>query len=199
MKKLIYLVLVSIDVSKHDDWLQWMQCVHIPEVLATGRFLDGSGTMVRLDCEEAEPKFISYFIRYYPKSREAMNLYREKEGPMLKEKHTERYDGHFTVRRFVGEIIENSAESKPNIPLYELALYVYDKLDQERASEIEQHIREDELNRECVESIQKDKDAGKTLDAVLDEIKTLPPSPSFDEMMKKVDYYLQLRRSGRLN
>ena len=37
---IIYNVTVSIDQSIHEDWLQWMKEIHIPEVMETGFFLE---------------------------------------------------------------------------------------------------------------------------------------------------------------
>ena len=37
---IIYNVTVSIDASIHEDWLEWMKKVHIPEVMQTGYFLE---------------------------------------------------------------------------------------------------------------------------------------------------------------
>ena len=34
----IYNVTLNVDESIHDEWLQWMSDIHIPEVLRTGKF-----------------------------------------------------------------------------------------------------------------------------------------------------------------
>ena len=34
----LYNVTVKIDLSKHDDWVFWMQNEHIPDVMKTGLF-----------------------------------------------------------------------------------------------------------------------------------------------------------------
>ena len=36
---IIYNVTINVDESIHDEWISWMQEVHIPEVLATGKFM----------------------------------------------------------------------------------------------------------------------------------------------------------------
>ena len=40
MGKIIYNVTVNIDDSVHDEWLEWMQTQHIPDVMSTGYFLE---------------------------------------------------------------------------------------------------------------------------------------------------------------
>jgi len=37
---IIYSVTVNIDDSVHDEWVTWMKEVHIPDVMATGYFLE---------------------------------------------------------------------------------------------------------------------------------------------------------------
>ena len=35
---IIYNVTINIEESVHDNWLNWMQHTHIPDMLATGKF-----------------------------------------------------------------------------------------------------------------------------------------------------------------
>ena len=37
---ILYNVTVSIDNSVHEDWLQWMRSIHIPQVMETGCFIE---------------------------------------------------------------------------------------------------------------------------------------------------------------
>ena len=37
---IIYNVTVNVDLDVHDQWLQWMKATHLPDVMATGLFLD---------------------------------------------------------------------------------------------------------------------------------------------------------------
>ena len=37
---IVYSVTVAIDDSIEQDWVNWMKEVHIPEVMATGKFID---------------------------------------------------------------------------------------------------------------------------------------------------------------
>ncbi len=47
---ILYNVTVNIDNSVREDWLEWMQLIHIPEVMATGFFV--SNQIARLINEE---------------------------------------------------------------------------------------------------------------------------------------------------
>lgn len=37
-KMYIYNVTINIEEGVHDQWMQWMQEIHIPDMLATGKF-----------------------------------------------------------------------------------------------------------------------------------------------------------------
>jgi hypothetical protein len=50
IKMILYNVTSNIDQSIHEQWLQWMQEKHIPEILATGKFI--SAKLVRVLIEE---------------------------------------------------------------------------------------------------------------------------------------------------
>ncbi len=43
---IIYNVTININHDVHDNWLDWMRSVHIPDVMATGMFLESK--MLRL-------------------------------------------------------------------------------------------------------------------------------------------------------
>ena len=43
---IVYNVTINIDHAVHDDWFRWMRDEHIPDVMATGLFLDSR--MVRV-------------------------------------------------------------------------------------------------------------------------------------------------------
>ena len=39
MNRILYNVTVNIDHSSHKEWVDWMKSTHIPDVMATGKFL----------------------------------------------------------------------------------------------------------------------------------------------------------------
>ena len=47
----IYNVTINIDDSAHKDWLKWMVDKHIPDMLATGKFLSAKMCKVLVDEE----------------------------------------------------------------------------------------------------------------------------------------------------
>ena len=46
---IIYNVTINIDDQVHDDWLSWMQSKHIPDMLATKKFVEAKMCNVLLE------------------------------------------------------------------------------------------------------------------------------------------------------
>lgn len=79
---IIYNVTTNIHESLHCQWLTWMQEIHIPEVLATGKFT--SARMVKVLVEE-ETGGITYAVQYTTNSREALEKYYNEDATRLRE------------------------------------------------------------------------------------------------------------------
>ncbi|TYP99758.1 uncharacterized protein DUF4286 [Tenacibaculum adriaticum] len=76
----IYNVTINIDESVHDEWLVWIQ-EHIPEVLATGRFISAKMTQVLV---EEEMGGVTYSIQYTAKTREDLDDYYKHNADKLR-------------------------------------------------------------------------------------------------------------------
>ncbi|MBA6156222.1 DUF4286 family protein [Tenacibaculum sp. S7007] len=76
----IYNVTVNIDQSIHAEWLTWIES-HIPEVLATGRFLSAKMTQVLV---EEEMGGVTYSIQYTAKTREDLDNYYKYDAEKLR-------------------------------------------------------------------------------------------------------------------
>ena len=57
---IIYNVTVKIDNDIHDEWMEWMRSIHIPEVMATQKFIDHQVAKVLVDDEDG----MTYSIQY---------------------------------------------------------------------------------------------------------------------------------------
>jgi len=80
---IIYNVTINIEESVHDEWLNWMQEKHIPEVLATGKF--SSARMVRVLVTE-EMGGLTYATQYTTDSKATLEKYYQEDAPRLREK-----------------------------------------------------------------------------------------------------------------
>jgi len=84
---IIYNVTVGIDSDAEKEWLEWMNEVHIPKVMATGMFQ-------RYDIYKVlshEGDEASYSIQYISDSMEKVEKYLNDFAPTLAREHLERY------------------------------------------------------------------------------------------------------------
>lgn len=103
----IYNVTVNIEKEVHQDWLKWMKEVHIPDVLATGMFIDNRLCQVMVDEEQG----ITYSIQYRVKDLDTLKLYQQMYAPKLQAEHMNRYRDKFVAFRTILRIDhEDSAE-----------------------------------------------------------------------------------------
>jgi hypothetical protein len=99
---ILYNVTVSIDPSVSDDWLDWMRTRHIPDVMATGCFIESR--ISRIHGEEQGG--FTYAITYLSPSEEKIKEYQEKHAPVLQRDHSERYNGKFAAFRTLMSVID---------------------------------------------------------------------------------------------
>jgi hypothetical protein len=93
---IVYNVTVNIDESVHDEWLDWMKQVHIPNVLRTGMFTDNRFLKVLV---EEEMGGITYAIQYTCDSLEKFRQYEEQFAAALRAEVDEKYNGKFVAFR----------------------------------------------------------------------------------------------------
>lgn len=99
---ILYNVTVSIDPAIAEDWLDWMRKNHIPDVMATGCFLESRISRVHGEEEGGE----TYAITYLAPTQDKMDEYREIHAPLLQKDHADRYAGRFAAFRTVLSVIE---------------------------------------------------------------------------------------------
>lgn len=100
---ILYNVTVKIDRKVHDDWLQWMQEVHIPDVMKTGLFTENR--LCKILGQEEDPEGITYAIQYTCPNMKAFMRYRDHHAKALQAEHTERYKGHYVAFRTLMEVV----------------------------------------------------------------------------------------------
>lgn len=98
----IYNVTINITDARHQEWLQWMQQSHIPDVMATNLFEKHQLVRVLVNEEEGT----TYSIQYYVKDKETLQLYQEVYAPKLQQEHKEKFEGHFVAFRTLLEVVE---------------------------------------------------------------------------------------------
>jgi len=98
---ILYNVTISIDDSVHDDWLEWMKNKHIPDVLATGLFIENK--IFKIITEEGSEN--TYSIQYFLRSMEDYDKYKNEFAPKLQSEHSKKYKDKFVAFRTLMELV----------------------------------------------------------------------------------------------
>lgn len=99
---LIYNVTINIDDSVHEEWLKWMKNKHIPDMLATKKFVEAK--MCRVMIEE-ENGGTTYSIQYKTQNRETLERYYEEDAPKMRSEGNKLFPNKFVAFRTELEII----------------------------------------------------------------------------------------------
>ncbi|PHR72485.1 MAG: hypothetical protein COA67_04370 [Lutibacter sp.] len=97
----IYNVTINIDESIHDEWLKWIHN-HIPDVLATGRFVSAKLTQVLV---EEEMGGITYSVQYRAKTRKDLDDYYKLDAEKMRN-DSKHFNGKFVAFRTELKIIK---------------------------------------------------------------------------------------------
>ncbi|MCB0733273.1 MAG: DUF4286 family protein [Bacteroidetes bacterium] len=84
-----YNVTCLVDPEIEQEWLGWMRDVHLPEVMATGKFV--SYRMFKIDPHEDGDSGATYAVQYLLENRELFSDYVTNHGPALKAKTLAKY------------------------------------------------------------------------------------------------------------
>jgi hypothetical protein len=100
---ILYNVTVNIDRAHHDEWLEWMRKVHIPEVMRTGMFVENR--LCRLIGDE-DSGGITYSVQYVCRNMSDFERYQHDFAALMQAKHNEKYKDKFVAFRTLLEIID---------------------------------------------------------------------------------------------
>ena len=98
---IVYNVTIKINHEVHEDWLEWMKSVHIPDVMDTGYFTGHK--MMKLLKEDEDG--ITYAIQYYCAEMRDLHQYQIKEAARLQAFHTARYKDKYVAFRTLLEVV----------------------------------------------------------------------------------------------
>ncbi|MBU1372406.1 MAG: DUF4286 family protein [Bacteroidetes bacterium] len=98
---IIYNVTTIIEESIHEEYLNFMHEIHMPEVMASGKFT--SCQLLRLT--EPINEGITYCAQYFTDSSTKLSDYRETYSPKLQEDFKERFENKYVSFRSVLESI----------------------------------------------------------------------------------------------
>ena len=97
---IVYNVTVVVDPGIQAEWLEWMKEVHLPEVLATGRFNNCNMFRINPHNTQEDP---TYSIQYQADSMEQFEMYVAHEAEGLKKKTADKYGEKLLAYRTILE------------------------------------------------------------------------------------------------
>ena len=91
----LYNVTITVQAKIESEWVDWMNRVHVPDVLRTGCFSECRIYKV-LGSEGDEP---AYVMQYQCRSLEEYHRYRDNFAPRLQKEHSDRFGDRFRGSR----------------------------------------------------------------------------------------------------
>ncbi|MDN3587973.1 DUF4286 family protein [Pedobacter aquatilis] len=98
---LLYNVTLILEDTAANEWLKWMNEIHIPEVLATGMFVSHR----LLKVIDSPNEGVTYCAQYVVDSLENYNEYQEKYAPALQEDLNSKFKNRFVAYRSLMEFV----------------------------------------------------------------------------------------------
>jgi hypothetical protein len=102
MPQIIYNITLNIDHSVVEEWLEWMKTVHIPDVMATGKFT--ANRILRLIGDE-DSGGVTFAIQYTATDMQSYEDYRTNFAPALQAEHTAKFKDRFVAFRTLLEVV----------------------------------------------------------------------------------------------
>ena len=96
---IIYSVTVTIEAAIEREWLDWMQRVHVPDVLRTGCFI--GATIYKMFEPTSDEQ--TYVIQYQCSAMAEYQRYRDHFAAALQKEHSDRFSGRFLASRQILE------------------------------------------------------------------------------------------------
>lgn len=98
---ILYNVTLILEESAADEWLQWMQETHIPEVMATGKFVSNR----LLKVVDSPNEGVTYCAQYIAESYNDYDEYMTNFAPELQEKLKEKFENRHVAYRSLMEFV----------------------------------------------------------------------------------------------
>ena len=98
---ILYNVTVKVEQDIHEEWLRWMQHVHIPEVMATGKFEKYHLCRILHD----DPDGVTYAIQYFAPDMATFKQYQEEDAKRLQAEHNRRFQEQYVAFRTLMEVL----------------------------------------------------------------------------------------------
>ena len=101
---IIYNVTVSIDHAVHQDWVNWMREIHIPDILKTGLFFEARMSKILAEEEGG----LAYSIQYTAKSMDDYEKYMSNHAEALRADHEKNFGGRYAAFRTLLDVVHHA-------------------------------------------------------------------------------------------
>ena len=100
---IIYNVTINVDESIHEEWINWMQDIHIPEVLSTGKFIKALMSEVLVNEDLGG---VTYSVQYTCDSKETLLKYYQEDAQRLRDDVQKKFGNKFGAFRTEMKIVK---------------------------------------------------------------------------------------------
>lgn len=98
---LLYNVTVIIEETIQEEWLQWMQEIHIPAVMETGKFVSNR----LLKVLDSPNEGITYCVQYIAEDLATYEDYQQNYAPALQAELQAKFENRFVAFRTLMEFV----------------------------------------------------------------------------------------------
>jgi hypothetical protein len=100
---LLYNVTLIIEDAVADKWLEWMQEIHIPEVMETGMFVSSR----LLKVVDSPNEGVTFCAQYVAENLDNYNNYQDNFAPVLQADLNEKFPNQFVAFRTLMEYVDS--------------------------------------------------------------------------------------------
>lgn len=100
---ILYNVTVNIEKGVEEEWVTWMKNIHIPDVLATGKFTENRFYRIMHDSEDGS---VNYSVQYFAESMDHIMEYQKEFAPKLQQDTIDKFKDKFVVFRTLLETVK---------------------------------------------------------------------------------------------
>ncbi|PRY89934.1 DUF4286 family protein [Mongoliibacter ruber] len=100
---ILYNVTVNVEKGVEQEWVSWMKDVHIPDVLATGKFTENKFFRIMHDSEDGS---VNYSVQYFAENIDHIMEYQKEFAPKLQQDSIDKFKDKFVVFRTLLETVE---------------------------------------------------------------------------------------------
>ena len=102
---IVYNVTILIENDVRDEWLEWMRATHVPDVMATGCFVESKLMKVLVD-DDPQAIATSYAFQYFMNSMEDYQNYMDNHAEALRKDVVDKYGSKMNAFRTLLEVID---------------------------------------------------------------------------------------------